>query len=178
AAGYDRILIETVGVGQADVEIQHLVDVTLLLTVPGTGDQLQGIKRGLMETADLIAVNKADGGQRVAAQQLAQQLRSVLRANRPEVSVLLASVHAPERITALANALDGWFAAPAPPLEERRQQQTQTLTRRLVQQRLDAAFWSSAAVQAALEPLAASASDPLDAADRLYQLGVAALTST
>ncbi|MEM6648010.1 MAG: methylmalonyl Co-A mutase-associated GTPase MeaB, partial [Bacteroidota bacterium] len=47
AAGYDRILIETVGVGQADVEIQHLVDVTLLLTVPGTGDQLQGIKRGL-----------------------------------------------------------------------------------------------------------------------------------
>lgn len=178
AAGYNRILIETVGVGQADVEIQHLVDVTILLTLARTGDHLQSIKRGLMETADLIAVNKADGDQREAARKLAHQLRNVLHQSRPEVSVHLTSAHVPERTEALAAALDGWFEQATSSLPDRRQQQNLTLARRLVQQKLDVAFWSAEAVRAALAESEALPSDPLDVADRLFQVGIAALTST
>ena len=61
AAGYDRILIETVGVGQSELDVDHLSDLNVLLTLPGAGDELQGIKRGIMESADLIVVTKNDG---------------------------------------------------------------------------------------------------------------------
>jgi len=61
AAGYDYILIETVGVGQSETAVRSMVDFFLLLMLPGAGDELQGIKRGIIEMADLIAVNKADG---------------------------------------------------------------------------------------------------------------------
>ena len=61
AAGYDVVLVESVGVGQSESELADLVDTLCLLLVPGTGDELQGIKRGIMETADVVVVNKADG---------------------------------------------------------------------------------------------------------------------
>lgn len=63
AAGYSVILIETVGVGQSEIWVADLVDSFLLLLLPGAGDELQGIKRGILEVADVIAVNKADGDQ-------------------------------------------------------------------------------------------------------------------
>ena len=61
AAGYDIVIIETVGVGQSEISINNLVDFTLLLMISGAGDELQGIKRGIIEFADAIIVNKADG---------------------------------------------------------------------------------------------------------------------
>ncbi len=61
AAGYDVVLVETVGVGQSETSVADMVDMFLLLLAPGGGDELQGIKRGIMELADLIVVNKADG---------------------------------------------------------------------------------------------------------------------
>ncbi len=61
AAGYDIILLETVGVGQSEVTVRSMVDLFVLILNPGSGDELQGIKRGVMELADLIVVNKADG---------------------------------------------------------------------------------------------------------------------
>ncbi len=61
AAGYDTILIETVGVGQSETAVHGMVDFFLLLLLPGAGDELQGIKRGIVEMADLIAINKSDG---------------------------------------------------------------------------------------------------------------------
>lgn len=61
AAGYDLILVETVGVGQSEVAVHSMTDVFILLLISGAGDELQGIKRGIMEMADIIAVNKADG---------------------------------------------------------------------------------------------------------------------
>lgn len=60
AAGYDRILVETVGVGQNELEVDKLTDLNILVMMPGTGDELQGIKRGIMEAADVIVLNKAD----------------------------------------------------------------------------------------------------------------------
>jgi LAO/AO transport system kinase len=62
AAGFDTIFIETVGVGQSETAVQSMTDFFLLIQIAGAGDELQGIKRGIMEMADLIAVNKADGG--------------------------------------------------------------------------------------------------------------------
>jgi LAO/AO transport system kinase len=62
AAGYDVIIIETVGVGQSETAVHSMTDFFLLLMLAGAGDELQGIKRGIMEMADLIAINKADGG--------------------------------------------------------------------------------------------------------------------
>jgi len=61
AAGFDTIIIETVGVGQSEIAVHSMVDFFLLLKLPGAGDELQGIKRGIMEMADAIAINKADG---------------------------------------------------------------------------------------------------------------------
>lgn len=68
AAGYRNILIETVGVGQSEAAVRDMVDFLLLVTIPGAGDELQGIKRGIMELVNLVAVNKADGELVVAAE--------------------------------------------------------------------------------------------------------------
>ena len=81
AADYDVVLVETVGVGQSEVTVAGMVDTFLFLTLARTGDQLQGIKKGILEIADVIAVNKADqdheGEARVAARELAGALRFV-----------------------------------------------------------------------------------------------------
>ena len=78
AAGYDNIFVETVGVGQSETAVHSMVDFFLLIQLAGTGDELQGIKRGIMEMADGIAINKADGDN-IARAQLAQaQFKSAL----------------------------------------------------------------------------------------------------
>ena len=61
AAGYDVVLVETVGVGQSEVEVAEMVDFFLVMLLPGAGDELQGIKKGIIELADAIVINKADG---------------------------------------------------------------------------------------------------------------------
>lgn len=78
AAGYDTILIETVGVGQSEVTVSRMADVFLLLLLPGAGDELQGIKRGIVELADLLAVNKADGERLALAQQAQRHYRNAI----------------------------------------------------------------------------------------------------
>jgi LAO/AO transport system kinase len=83
AAGYDVILVETVGVGQSEVTVASMVDCFCLLTLARTGDQLQGIKKGIVELADVIAVNKADGDHRREADIAARELASVVRLITP-----------------------------------------------------------------------------------------------
>ena len=79
AAGYDVILVETVGVGQSEVTVAGMVDTFLFLTLARTGDQLQGIKKGILEIADVIAVNKADGDREVEARTAARELSGAIR---------------------------------------------------------------------------------------------------
>ncbi|MFD8807206.1 methylmalonyl Co-A mutase-associated GTPase MeaB [Streptomyces sp. NPDC059597] len=79
AAGYDVILVETVGVGQSETAVADMVDSFLLLTLARTGDQLQGIKKGVLELADVIAVNKADGPHERDAKTAARELAGALR---------------------------------------------------------------------------------------------------
>ena len=78
AAGYDTIFIETVGVGQSETAVHSMVDFFLLILISGAGDELQGIKRGIMEMADGIAVNKADGDNIMRAERAAAECRTAL----------------------------------------------------------------------------------------------------
>lgn len=79
AAGYDVVLVETVGVGQSEVAVSGMVDTFLMLQVARTGDQLQGIKRGILELADVIAVTKADGDNEMAARVAARELSIAMK---------------------------------------------------------------------------------------------------
>lgn len=84
AAGFDVILVETVGVGQSETAVSEMVDFFLCLMLPGAGDELQGIKKGVLEIADLIAVNKADGDGQLKAQQAASEYRAALHILTPQ----------------------------------------------------------------------------------------------
>jgi len=83
AAGSDIVLIETVGVGQSETVVADMTDFFLALMLPGAGDELQGIKRGLLELADMIVINKADGDNKVRVEQAAREYRNVMHYARP-----------------------------------------------------------------------------------------------
>ena len=78
AAGYRNILIEAVGVGQSEAAVREMVDVLILVTIPGAADELQGIKRGVMESVDLVVVNKADGDYLTAAERARRGAESAI----------------------------------------------------------------------------------------------------
>lgn len=79
AAGYDVILVETVGVGQSEYEVASMVDFFLVLMLPNAGDELQGIKKGILELADAIVVNKADGAAKIMAEQARQHYANAFK---------------------------------------------------------------------------------------------------
>ena len=83
AAGFDVVIVETVGVGQSETAVADMVDLFLLLLLPSGGDELQGIKKGVVEIADLVVVNKADGDMTEAAARAAAEYQSALRMLRP-----------------------------------------------------------------------------------------------
>ncbi|MDR2423550.1 MAG: methylmalonyl Co-A mutase-associated GTPase MeaB [Prevotellaceae bacterium] len=86
AAGFDTIFIETVGVGQSETAVHSMVDFFLLLMISGAGDELQGIKRGIMEMADMIVINKADGSNVEKAMQAKAQYQSAMHLFPPPAS--------------------------------------------------------------------------------------------
>jgi len=86
AAGYDIIIIETVGVGQSEIAVHSMTDFFLLLLLPGAGDELQGIKRGIVEMADLIAINKADGERKSLAMRAKREYAGALHLFPPKSS--------------------------------------------------------------------------------------------
>jgi LAO/AO transport system kinase len=99
AAGFDAVLVETVGVGQAETAVAEIVDMFVLILPPAAGDELQGIKRGVVELADLVLVNKADGELAAAAHRSAADYANALRLLRPplpEWQVLVRTISALE----------------------------------------------------------------------------------
>src|SRR5690242_1822958 len=84
AAGFDVVIVETVGVGQSETAVSEMVDLFVLLLAPGGGDDLQGIKRGVMELADLVLVTKSDGELKAAATRAAADYRNALHLMRPK----------------------------------------------------------------------------------------------
>ena len=114
AAGYDRILVETVGVGQSELEASQLTDACLLLLVAGTGDELQAVKRGILEAADFILVNKADGENRDRALAFARELKQVsglwpLRDHGHKTTILSGSSQDQQWPAELRENMDAFF---------------------------------------------------------------------
>lgn len=116
AAGFDLLLVETVGVGQAEQAVRDVCDTLVMLTLAGAGDEIQGLKRGLLEVADAVLVNKADGAAEAAALAYAHELAGALallrRAGAPHVAAL--SAHTECGVPELLN----WLAARAKALRE------------------------------------------------------------
>ena len=182
AAGYDVVLVETVGVGQSETAVAAMVDLFLVLMLPGAGDDLQGIKKGLIEIADLIAVNKADGDAVLAAEQARRHYRSALRvvapqhaAWRPEVLAISALTGAGlpdlwDAIGRFRHALDrvGELAA------KRRAQQVDWLDR-LLRDRLDRFIRDNAAASLELAACRREVADGQETPWRAVERVLAAL---
>lgn len=115
AAGYDVVLVETVGVGQSETAVADMVDMFCLLLSPGGGDELQGIKRGIMELADLVVVNKADGDMKMAAKRAQGEYRAALHLMRPKFAgwsprVVLASALQGDGLQGILEQIDRFYA--------------------------------------------------------------------
>ena len=114
AAGYDTVLVETVGVGQSETMVADMTDCFLALMLPGAGDDLQGIKRGLLELVDVIAVNKADDETLTAAELAAQQynmaIKSLLGAQQYPPRVLTCSALHNKRVDQVWEAIEQRYA--------------------------------------------------------------------
>jgi LAO/AO transport system kinase len=114
AAGFDRIIVETVGVGQSETLVSTLTDACLLLLVTGTGDELQGVKKGILETADVLLVNKADGSNEEKARAFERELKQIsglwpLRRTGKPAEVLRSSSLLPEGLVPVLEALDSYL---------------------------------------------------------------------
>jgi LAO/AO transport system kinase len=159
AAGYGVLLIETVGVGQSETAVADMTDCFLALMLPGAGDELQGIKRGLLELVDIIAVNKADGPTRAAAELAAQQYRLALQslAGRQHdfPAVLTCSALYQQQVDAVWNAVERRQARlqASGQLAERRRRQNLRWLWEVVEDQLRQAIYSHPAVNAIRDDL-------------------------
>jgi len=134
SAGIDKILVETVGVGQSEVEVSSYTDAMILLILPGSGDSIQGIKKGVLEKADLIVVHKADGEGLSLANQSINHLQEALHLKKSTeaVEVLAYSSHTYEGQAKLLASIDRVIEAKKMNLEAiRKQQQKVWLQQRL-----------------------------------------------
>ena len=158
AAGYDNIFVETVGVGQSEIAVHSMVDFFLLIQLAGTGDELQGIKRGIMEMADGIVINKADGDNIERANLAASQFRNALHLFplppsgwSPEVTTY--SGYYELNIEGVWDMIDRYFAHVRANgyFDERRRQQEKYWMQETINEQLKARFYSNAGVQRMLE---------------------------
>jgi LAO/AO transport system kinase len=166
AAGYDPVVIETVGAGQSEVEIASLAETTVVVEVPEMGDEVQAIKAGLLEIADLIVVNKGD---RPGADRAARQLKAMLstaggRVTRAAPPVLMTTATTGEGVEALRDAIDAHRAQRDP---ERARARAAGLIRRALASRAQARAAESSAWDDAVAAVAEHREDPFSAADRL-----------
>jgi LAO/AO transport system kinase len=169
AAGFDPVLVETVGAGQSEVEVARLAETTVVVEVPEMGDEVQAIKAGLLEVADVLVVNKAD---RPGADRAARQLRAMLstaggRVKRKPPHVLMTTATSGEGVPALADAVDAHRVAAREP--ERARERARGQLRRALG---DAATRRAAARpdwDATVEAVATRELDPMTAAEGLLK---------
>ena len=157
AAGFDTILVETVGVGQTEIALRSMVDFFLLLLLPGAGDELQGIKKGIVEMADLVAINKADGENRPRAELARQDQASALHYLQPATAewpteVRLCAGLTGEGIPEILERIETFYATlePRGVIAQRRQEQALTWLSDLIQDELKRQFYHDHRVQALL----------------------------
>ena len=168
AAGYDPVLVETVGAGQAELEIARLAETTVVVEVPEMGDEIQAIKAGLLEVADVVAVNKAD---RPGAERSARQLRAMLagaggRFVAPP-PILLVVATSGDGVGALADAIDADRSRARSPDQARvraRNQLLRAITEGSRRRAEAHAEWDSTVTDIAEHRI-----DPITAAERLLE---------
>jgi LAO/AO transport system kinase len=153
AAGFDVILVETVGVGQSETTVRSMVDFFLLLMISGAGDELQGIKKGIMELADALLVNKADGDNRIRAHAARADYNRALHYLAPategwRTKAYTCSALAGEGINSIWNVISDFRqqVTASGVLEKRRQRQTLDWVYSMVEEHLRASFFNHAGV--------------------------------
>lgn len=122
AAGYDIVIVESIGVGQNEIAASTVTDLLLLVLAPGAGDELQGIKKGIVETADCIVINKSDGDFKLLAKQMATDYGRNISKERDS---LICSAKTDEGIPELAQHIMSLFQSKKEGLQEKREQQKQ-----------------------------------------------------
>ena len=162
AAGFDVVIVETVGVGQSEVEVRSMVDLFAVLLQPGAGDELQGLKKGVLELADVLVVNKADGEQRAAAERTRGEYSHALAILQPAAggwtpTVLCASARTGEGVDEFWRTVLAHREAvqKSGELERRRRSQARAWLWRLVDEGLEAAFRADPKLAARLPELEA-----------------------
>ena len=167
AAGYDVVIVETVGVGQSETAVADMTDVVVLLQLPNAGDELQAIKKGVMEIASLVVINKADTDPE-AAQRAQHQIVSAFRTlglgigrDRADARVLTCSALNNQGVDALWAEVERWIAdrRASGEFDARRRRQATAWMWDLVQARLMASFRGHPAVRAALPGALADVAD-------------------
>lgn len=160
AAGFDTVFVETVGVGQSETAVHRLTDVFVLLLLPGAGDELQGIKRGIVEMADLLVVNKADGDRVKLANQARAHYLNATHLLPPKASgwapkVLVCSSHDGTGIAGVWTTIEEYRSRISANgfFDDNRRRQAQYWLRESLQAGLHAAFYGHPAVRQRLEVL-------------------------
>ncbi|MFZ1397582.1 MAG: methylmalonyl Co-A mutase-associated GTPase MeaB [Candidatus Promineifilaceae bacterium] len=181
AAGYDVILVETVGTGQSEITVRSMVDFFLLLLVPGAGDELQGIKKGVVEIADAILINKADGENKVRAEAARAEYNRALHYLTPtsegwQPRAYTASALEDAGIDKLWEIIETFQAkmVAAGAWQARRAEQRQAWLHTVIAEQLRRDFYEQTAVQEALPELETAVRQgslpPTAAALRLLQI--------
>ncbi|MFI5316821.1 MAG: methylmalonyl Co-A mutase-associated GTPase MeaB [Myxococcota bacterium] len=162
AAGFDVVIVETVGVGQSEVEVRSMVDLFAVLLQPGAGDELQGLKKGVLELADVLVVNKADGEQRAAAERTRADHEHALALLQPASAawapvVLCASARTGDGVEAFWQTVLAHREAiqKSGDLQRRRRTQARAWLWRLLDEGLQAAFRADPKLAARLPDLEA-----------------------
>lgn len=181
AAGFDIILVETVGVGQSEITVRSMVDFFLLVQIAGGGDELQGIKKGVMEISDAIVVNKADGDNIPKAEAAKQEYATALHYTAPhtrgwQAQAFTCSAVSGAGITELWQAIQKFVTITRTNavFEERRRNQDRQWMRAMIEEHLLAVFYKDAAVQTQLPEIEnaviAGKMLPTTAAQKLIEL--------
>jgi len=172
AMGYDPILLETVGVGQDEIDVVKVAHTTAVVVVPGLGDEIQAIKAGLLEIADIFVVNKADlDGARKAEKDL-RMLQSLGAKPEREVPIVATIATSREGIGPLADAIAAHGALRGPEAKDRARSRARHILESLVWDRVSAAFDRALGPQeaATLDAIVRRELDPWSEADRLLGL--------
>ena len=163
AAGFDNIWIETVGVGQSEIAVRSMTDFVLLLLLPGAGDELQGIKRGILELVDAVAINKADGSQLERAQLAKAEYESALHLFAPAAGgwtppVLLCSAQTGSGIREIYDCIlrHEKLQSQKGLREQLRLEQTLTAMRQTINAELQAAFYRNPKIRKRLKEIEAA----------------------
>jgi LAO/AO transport system kinase len=160
AAGFDTVLVESVGVGQSEIALRSMVDFVLLLVLPGSGDELQGIKKGIIEMADAVLINKADGDNRARAEQTRAEQDAALHYAQPatpgwKTDVSLCSARTGEGVPEAWQRVEKFYAELEPKgiIAKRREQQTGQWLSDLINEELQRRFYQNPRVQSRLPGL-------------------------